>query len=106
MKAKPIAMPLLISSYIFVLSSFCFSGDWAKGTLGHVASDGVIDEHDETTPFPPPSGLAQRLFQEPTAKSKFLESVAVNLDHHPSNPAEERHDRARVRGVKKGIPQQ
>jgi len=25
-----------------------------------------------TTPFSPPSGLAQRLFQEPTAKSKFL----------------------------------
>ena len=32
----------------------------------------------KTTPISPPSGLAQRLFQEPPAKSKFL-AVAVKV---------------------------
>ena len=45
------------------------------------------------TPFSPPSGPAQRLFQGPPAESKFL---AVSLISDPETPEPERQSLKRI----------
>jgi hypothetical protein len=41
-------------------------------TLAFLALGLLVSPGNPVTPISPPSGTAQRLFQEPTAKSNFL----------------------------------